>query len=214
MTLRPGLFLLVLMTLAGRATAQGGGAVLRGAVHDPDTGRPVVGARVALSPWLGAWTGPDGRFAIPAPRGRYAPVVDCPRRDGPPLAAGADSVAVPAESDLILGLAHGGECLTPMSATPYAEFRGVLTSEGQVRLLRLCDGPAYRVAIDFPPAIWRNLVFKATRDDDPRKPDLALVVRGRLTGPGFYGADGSAGYLIEAEKVISFAKRATGESCR
>jgi len=214
MTLRPGLILMILMALGRPVPGAAQSGVVLGIVRDPDTGKGVAGARVALGAWLGAWTGPDGRFAITAPRGRYAPIVECPRRDGAPLAAGADSVGVPADADLVLGLAHGAECLTPMSATPYAEFRGILVSVGSVRLLRLCDGPAYRVAIDFPPAIWRQLVLKATRSDDPRKPDLALSVRGRLTGPGFYGADGSAGYLIEVEKVISFAKRAAGESCR
>ena len=201
------------VVLPVRATAQS--AVLRGIVRDPDSGSPVVGARVALGSWLGGWTGRDGRFSFTAPLGRYSPLVDCPRGHDNPLAAGADSVIVSSQNlDLDLALAHGGECLVPLSATSYGEFRGVLVAEGHGRQLRLCDAAGYQVAIDFPVAIWRDLAFRATRSEDPRRPDLVLNVRGKLEGPGFYGQDGSAGYLIEVEKVVSFQKRASAEACR
>lgn len=215
MTLRPGLFLAVGTTLAVPVRTAAQSAILQGTVRDAEHGTPVAGARVALGAWLGGWTGLDGRFQFSVPLGRYAPVVDCPRRHDNPLAAGADSIVVSGPSaDIDLTLAHGAECLTPMSATSYGEFRGVLLAGGSVRLLQLCGSPNYRVAIDFPPAAWRDLVFKATRSEDARHPDLALSVRGRLSGPGFFGADGSAGYLIEVEKVISFQRRTPAESCR
>lgn len=215
MTLRLGLLLVAGTTLAVPVRSAAQSAVLQGIVRDPEHGTPVAGARVVLGAWLGGWTGSDGRFSFSVPNGRYAPVVDCPRRHDNPLAAGADSIFVSGPgADLELALSHGAECLTPMSATSYGEFVGVLVAEGNVRLLRLCDGPNYRVAIDFPPVVWRDLVFKATRSEDARHPDLALSVRGRLSGPGFFGADGSAGYLIEVEKVLSFEKRTPGGSCR
>ena len=202
-------------TLAAPMSGTAQSAVVRGIVRDPESGAPVVGARVALGSWLGAWTGPDGRFSFSAPHGRFMPVIDCSRRHDNPLAAGADSLTVSDQNaDLDLALAHGRECLAPMSATSYGEFRGVLFAEGNGRLLRLCDGPDYRIAIDCPAKVWRDLVFRATRSVDARRPDLVLMVRGRLNGPGFYGRDGSAGYLIEVEKVTSLQKRAAIEACR
>lgn len=187
---------------------------VRGVVRDADNGRPVKGARVALGAWLGAWTGADGRFSFPAPPGRYAPFVSCPVAAGGGLAAEADSVTLgPDPAPLDLQLAHGADCLEPLSATSYGEFTGTLAADGPSRLLRLCDGAGHRVAIDFPAKIWRGLVFQATRSEDDRRTELTIRVRGRLEGPGFFGGDGSAGYLIEVDSLLSFAKRMPTEAC-
>lgn len=189
-------------------------APVRGIVTDADTGRPVVGARVALGAWLGGWTGSDGRFQFPAPTGRYLPLVSCPERNGSGLAAEGDSISVPGAEDLVLRLAHGEDCLQPLSATPYGEFTGVLTAAGATRFLQLCDGPGHHIAIEFRPEQLRAIAYRATRSEDAHHPQLAVKVRGRLEGPGFFGTDGSAAYLIEVEKVVTFRKRTEADACK
>lgn len=192
----------------------GQGLTVSGTTTDPGDGLPVRGVRVALGPWIGAYSDSAGHFSIPAPSGRYVPTVSCPRTGRSDLTMTLPEVVVgPASPVLDIALAGGRDCLPALEAAGYLEATGILRG-GETRRLELCDGPSYPVALAVSTDAARNLARRFGGRNDPRRPLLVLTVRGQLEGPGFFGHDGQAAYLLTVETIRSARKQAATEACR
>ncbi|MEZ4455658.1 MAG: carboxypeptidase-like regulatory domain-containing protein [Gemmatimonadales bacterium] len=200
-----------LLAPAGPIAAQG--PRISGVVRD-EAGRPVTGARVALGSWAGAWTSATGRFDFPVAAGTFPLTVTCPRHEPPGLALVGGPRTV-SDSGLMLDLIlpEGESCLQPLEAAGATELEGVLQPTPGGPHFRLCSEPAYRIALEVPPEILRDLARRMTRESDPRRSALALVLRGRLEGPGFFGSDGSAAYQVVVTAVTRARMTKPGEAC-
>jgi len=197
--------------LAAAARAQA--VTVRGTVRDPVTGRPVPGVRVTFTPSLRAWTDTAGGFVLDAPPLTYTPILECPRSKATNLERTAEPLTVgDAPTPAELQLVGGSSCLAPLTATEFGEFGGIYRGSLDRRLLRLCGDTAYALSITFTPQSWQALNRLAERfRDDPARPELFLVVRGRLRGPGFFGRDGETAYALDAEQVRRVAQVRRGE---
>lgn len=192
------LFALLLLLATAPAAAQ---VTVSGVVRDPADGLPVRGVRVALAAWLGGYSDRDGRFTIPAPPGRFVPRVSCPRTGQSELVADLPPIEV-GDSSMEIGVSFAGsrDCLPALEAASHGEFRGVLRG-GVIRLLELCDGPSYQVALELTAEMARELARRFSSGTDPRKTTVTLTIRGTLEGPGFFGQQGAAHYLLTAESI-------------
>lgn len=206
-----------LLLLGAPAAAQG--RTVTGVVTDSSDGQPVPGVRVALGTWLGAYSDRAGRFTIPVPAGRFTPRVSCPRSGQAELTRTLPELVVGGPTDggqgptLEIVLPAGRECLPALEAVGYLEAAGILRG-GETRRLQLCESPSHGVALALPDRAARDLARRFGGRDDPKRPVLALTVRGQLEGPGFFGHDGSAAYLLTVETIRSARRTAEADACR
>ncbi|MGE3618013.1 MAG: carboxypeptidase-like regulatory domain-containing protein, partial [Gemmatimonadales bacterium] len=194
-----GLAVAGLFAAAAPITAQG--PRITGVVRD-EAGRPVTGARVALGNWAGAWTSATGRFDFPVASGTFPLSVTCPSHGTGGLGfAGGPRTVSDSGLTLDLVLPDGDRCLQPLEPAGATELEGVLLPTSGGPHFQLCNEPAYRIALEVPPDILRDLARRMARESDPERSALTLLLRGRLEGPGFFGTDGSAAYQVVVTAV-------------